>query len=61
MDLLWEKVVDTFSETSEDVLGPAKVKPVQEWISETTSKLVEERKILRAPRGDSEYNRKHYN
>jgi len=47
VDQVWEKVVHAFSETSEDELGQAKNKPVQEWISETTWKLVEERKSLR--------------
>ena len=61
VDQVWEKVVHAFSETSEDVLGLAKNKPAQEWLSETTWKLVEECKILRASRGDNECNRKHYN
>jgi len=47
VEQLWEEVVEAFIETSEAVLGPAKKEPVNEWISDATWRLVEERKIAK--------------
>jgi len=59
--VMYAKVVGAFNDTAKKILGKVKGKPAKEWLTDTTWKLVEERRNLKPKRRENAESRRHYN
>src|SRR5664279_1988750 len=61
IDDTWTAIKEVFNRTSTDTLGVVKLQRTKQWLSDMTRPLADERRTLKAKKGESAENTRHYN